>query len=149
MNASEIQRPSLIKPTAQTLFCIDFDWWKNNDSNWKIHLQSCLCEEHRLTFSALGNVGTIDWIDPETAEVRAVDALQHTLMSHCSHQPDFITSFTTIVDVVFRTLLANGNDALSPEQIGSKTGRKPDMILRTLTGPRVYKGIRPCSAIIK
>ena len=80
MNPSEMQRTSLIKPTMQTPFCIDFDWWKNNDSNWKIHLPACLCEEHRATFSDPGNTGTIDWIDPETAEVHIVDGLQHTLM---------------------------------------------------------------------
>ena len=143
MDSPDIQRHSLLKPTVQTPFHIDFDWWKNNDSNWKIHLQACLCEEHRAMFSDLGNIDTIDWIDPETAEVKPVDGLLHILMTHCSHQPDFITSFTTTVDVAFRTLLANGNSPLSSEQIGSATGRKSDTILRTLAGPRIYKGIRP------
>ncbi len=143
MDSPDVPRRSLIKPTIQTPFHIDFDWWMNTDSNWKIHLQACLCDEHRAKFADLEKMETIDSIDPETAEVRLVDGLLHILMSHCANQPDFITSFTTVVDVAFRTLLANGNSPLSSEQIGAATGRNPDVILRTLAGPRVYKGLRP------
>lgn len=85
----------------------------------------------------------IDWIDPDTAEVFSVDGLQHTLMTHCARQPDFLTLTTSLVDSVFRIFLANGNTPLTPTQLGEVTHRPPETILRTLSGSTVYKGIRP------
>ncbi len=142
---SELTRHSLIKPTLQTPFCIDFEWWKSHDNNWRIHLQSCLCEEHRQAFEEMETIETIDWIDPETAEVHRVDGLQHILMSHCARQPDFINSFTTTVDAVFRAFLANGNLPLNATQLAEITEKPAQTILSTLSGRQVFKGIRPCS----
>lgn len=142
---SELKRHSLIKPTLQTPFCIDFAWWKRHDTNWRIHLQSCLCDDHKEAFNSIEVPETLDWIDPETAEVHNVDGLQHILMSHCAHQTDFISSYTAIVDAIFRAFLANGNSPLNPEELSEQTGKSSQMILRTLSGRRVYKGIRPCS----
>ncbi len=73
------KRLSIIKPTIKTLFQIDFDWWKLHDNNWRVHLQSCLCEEHQEVYENIDKA-TIDWIDPVTAEVQTVDGLQHVLM---------------------------------------------------------------------
>ena len=143
---SEMRRHSLIKPTLQTPFFIDYDWWKINDTNWKIHLQSCLCDEHRESFESFAEPDKLDWIDPETAEIHTVDGLQHVLMSHCAHQPEFITSYTTIVDAIFRSFLANGNSPLNVEELSELTGKPSQTILRTLSGGRrVFKGIRPYS----
>ena len=138
------KRFSLVKPTLQTLFHIDFDWWKQNDNNWRIHLQGCLCEEHREIINDPNYGDFIDWIDPDTAEVHTVDGLQHILMTHCAREPDFISNFTTLVDAVFRVFLANGNSPATPEFLGNMIGRPPQTILRTLAGTKVYKGIRPC-----
>jgi hypothetical protein len=85
----------------------------------------------------------IDLIDPQTAEVHPVAGLQHTLLTHCALQPDFINSRTTLVDAVFRVLLANENKALTPLELSAQIGRPAETILRTLSGPRVYQGIRP------
>jgi hypothetical protein len=82
-------------------------------------------------------------VDPETAEVRPMDGLQHMLLSHCSHQPGFITDHTALVDGVFRVLLANGNAPMKSKQLAQHLGKSADTILRTISGPRVYKGIRP------
>ena len=38
---------ALIKPTLKTKFKVDFEWWKAQDSNWKVYLQSFLCPEHQ------------------------------------------------------------------------------------------------------
>lgn len=139
-----IKKFSLVKPTLQTPFAIDFVWWQQHDSNWRVDLYSCLCEEHQKVFASQeGEEISIDRVDPETAEVHAVDGLQLILMDHCSRQPDFVTSYTTLVDTVFRLLLAHANEPLTPEQISEKTGRPAETILRTLAGPKVYKGIRP------
>ena len=86
----------------------------------------------------------MDWVDPETAEVQRVDGLQHTLINYAAKTPDFITVRTTLVEAIFRTLLANGNAALTPAELGERLHRPPVTILKTLSGIRVYKGIRPC-----
>jgi hypothetical protein len=143
---SEVKRFSLIKPTLKTPFHVDFDWWKQHDNNWRIFLQSYLCPEHQEAYSGISTGQDVDWIDPETAEVTTVDGLLHVLISHCARQPGFMDEHTAMVDAVFRTLMANGNQPMTPEQLASRLGRPADMILRTLAGPTVYKGIRPCHA---
>ncbi len=134
---------SLVKPTVQTPFKIDFEWWKTHDHNWRVYLFSFLCAEHQAVFEKVENQLWIDWIDPETAEVTQVDGLQHILMTHCAAQPDFVNSHTTLVDAVFRVLLSNGNNAISPAELSERIGKSATTILQTLSGPRVYQGIRP------
>ncbi len=139
----ETKRFSLVKPTTDTPFFIDFTWWKAHNSDWHIDLFSCLCSEHQQQMANLDLNETIDWIDPETAEVDQVDGLQHILITHCARQPGFLTDHTTLVDAVFKILLANGNTPLSPKELGQRLGRPADTILRTLGGHTVYKGLRP------
>lgn len=134
---------SLVKPTIETPFKIDFEWWKTHDHNWRVYLFSFLCTEHQQVFEKVGDQAWIDWIDPETAEVTQVDGLQHILMTHCALQPDFVNSTTTLVDAVFRVLLSNGNTPISPAELSDRVNKSADTILRTLSGPRVYQGIRP------
>lgn len=140
---TELKRFSLIKPTLQTPFHIDFEWWQANDNNWHIALQSLLCAEHQEAYASLPEGQMIDWVDPSTAEVRQLDGLQNTLISHCAKQPGFLDEHTALVDAVFRLLLANGNVPMSAEQLGAQLNRPADIILRTIAGPRVYKGLKP------
>lgn len=137
---------SLVKPTIETPFKIDFEWWKTHDHNWRVYLFSFLCAEHQQVFENVGDQAWIDWIDPETAEVTQVDGLQHILMTHCALQPEFVNSTTTLVDAVFRVLLSNGNTPISPAELSDRVNKPADTILRTLSGPRVYQGIRPAHA---
>lgn len=134
---------SLVKPNLETHFHIDFDWWKNNENDWHIHLRSLLCAEHREKFLDVPAGAMTDYIDPDTAEVYQMGALQQVILSHCSHQPDFVTHQTQLVEGVFRIFLANGNTPLNSLELADKLGRPANTILITLTGPRVYKGIRP------
>lgn len=141
---TEVKRFSLIKPTPNTPFHIDFEWWKQHDNDWRIYLHGVLCPEHQKAYADVNEDRAIDFVDPETAEVQAVDGLQHILITHCAKRDDFLTEHTTLVDAVFRTLLANGNRPLTPQELSTRLGRPAEMILRTLSGPQVYKGIRPC-----
>ena len=134
---------SLVKPTIQTPFHIDFGWWKHNDQNWRIYLLSCLCPEHQQVYAESHNDESIDWIDPETAEVQYVDVLQHTLITHCARREDFLPEHTALVDAVFKSLLANGNSPMTAVEIGARLSRSPELLLHTLAGQHVYKGIRP------
>ncbi|MFZ6030920.1 MAG: hypothetical protein ACOYYS_24705 [Chloroflexota bacterium] len=139
----EIRRFSLAKPTIQTKFHIDFDWWSQNDNDWRVHLQGLLCLEHQSAFAEAATGEMVDFVDPQTAEIQRVDGVQHILISHCAQQPDFLDPHTALVDAVFRIFLSNGNSPLSALELGERLGRPPETILRTLSGGRVYRGLRP------
>ncbi|HEX8993600.1 MAG TPA: hypothetical protein VF784_18115 [Anaerolineales bacterium] len=134
---------SLLKPTVQVPFHIDFAWWEQNDSDWHVFLRSLLCPEHQAALADVQEGGLIDWVDPRTAEVQQVDGIQHALMTHCALQPEFVDPHTAMVEAVFRLFLANGNQPMSAVDLGKLLNRSAETILRTLAGPRVYKGIRP------
>ena len=140
---SEVKKISLIKPTLQTPFHIDFEWWRANDNNWHIALQSLLCPEHQEAYANLPEGQMIDWGDPESAEVRQLDGIQNTLINHCAKQPGFLDEHTALVDAIFRVLLVNGNTPMSVEELGAHLNRPPDTILKTIAGPRIYKGLKP------
>jgi hypothetical protein len=139
----EVKKFSLIKPTLQTPFHIDFEWWRINDTNWHVALQSLLCPEHQEAYAGLSEGQMIDWVDPETAEVRQLDGLQNTVIRHCAQQPGFLDEHTALVDAIFRMLLVNGNTPMSVEELGVRLNRPADTILKTIAGPRVYKGLKP------
>jgi hypothetical protein len=141
----EGKRTRLVKPTVSTPFHVDFDWWQKNERDWHVYLRSLLCPEHQEAFANVEEGQMIDWVDPLTAEVKPVESVQNTLMSHCVKQPDFLTEHTALVEAVFRLFLTNGNVPMSSEELGSRLNRPAMTILRTLAGARVYKGIRPVS----
>ncbi|MDH5506220.1 MAG: hypothetical protein OEZ02_03240 [Anaerolineae bacterium] len=140
---SDVKRGSLVKPTLQTSFHIDFSWWRENDRDWRVHLNSLLCTEHQAAFADIQEGEDVDWVDPETAEVLKVDGLQHVLLSHCSQQDDFLTQQTALVEAIFRLYMKNGNNPLSVNEIADQLERPASTILRMLSGGRVYRGIRP------
>jgi hypothetical protein len=135
--------PTLVKPTVDTPFHIDYEWWERQGLHIGVELRAHLCQEHRAVFSEHFDTEKIDWIDQKTGEVTQVDGLQHVLQIHCSKQPDYINERLSLIDTVFRVFLANGNTPLSCKELGSIIGHLPEKILRTLAGRRVYKGIRP------
>jgi hypothetical protein len=140
---AEGKRLSIVKPTLTTPFHIDFAWWKKNERDWHVYLRTLLCAEHQESFADVEEGQRIDWVDPFTAEVKPVDGIQNALMTHCARQPEFLTQQTALVEAVFRLFLTNGNMPMSSQDMGSRLNRPPETILRTLAGPRVYKGIRP------
>ncbi len=131
-----------VKPTLDTTFHIDYTWWEREDRELRTYLISHLLPEQHAQFDKSPETNLIDWIDPDTAEVRRVDALQQAL-AKAAQDPNYITDHTTLVDAVFRVFLANGNRPLSPNELGKRINRSPSTILRTLSGNQVYKGIRP------
>ncbi len=84
----EVKRYSLVKPTVNTPFHIDFEWWQQNDREWRVHLRSCLPPEYQQAFAETDNE-EVDWIDPETAEVLRVDGLQHALINFAANNRRF------------------------------------------------------------
>ena len=143
MDSETLQKTSLIKPTIDTPLHIDFEWWRENDSNWRIFLLDFLCEKHRESFMDLEDNVLIDVIDPESGEVAQVDGLSYELMNHCAKQEGFITDSMVLTSRIFRIFLAKNNSPLSPKELQDMLNRPAQTILTMLTGPQVYKGIRP------
>jgi hypothetical protein len=144
MSAADTSKPpAFFRPTLDTRFHIDYEWWERADRELEIYTRSHLCEEHQEVYQDLEADTVVDHVDLATAEVSQVAGIQHVLINHCSRQPDFITRGTSLVNAVFRIFLANGNTPYSSRELGERLGRKPEMILRTFSSPRVYKGIRP------
>ena len=133
---------SLIKPTPQTPFRIDFDWWRENDREWRVYLRGLLGSEQEARLAEISGEELVDWVDPKTAEVRRVNVLQYLLMGHYASS-GAAEEGGSLVESIFRAFLANGNQPLSSEQLGEQLGRPAQTILRTLSGARVYRGIRP------
>lgn len=134
---------SLVKPTANTPYHIDFDWWKKNDNNWRVYLTGCLCSDHQQLFANLAADSSIDMVDMQTGEVTQVDGITAIIEHHCSKQPGFIDSSTKLLDAVFKALLINENRPMTLNEISKIINRPADTILRTITGGRVYLGLRP------
>lgn len=142
MTTSSSTASRRIKPTLDTRFHIDYDWWSREERELRVYLLSHLEPDQREFFAEHRDTEEVDWIDANTAEVYKIDALQRALQE-ASQNPDFITPRTSLVDAVFRVFLANNNNPLTPIELGERTGRPPMTILRTLTGSNVYKGLRP------
>jgi hypothetical protein len=140
---SEFNKFSLVKPTVDTPFHIDFEWWKQHDSDWRVFLFNLLCNLHQNAYKDQDENVVIDFIDPKTAEVKSVDGLLHSLLNHCAKLSDFTSRDSSLISTVFRVFLANNNFPLSPGELSLIINRPANTILFTLSGPTVYKGIRP------
>lgn len=141
------QKPSaLIKPTLDTTYHIDYSWWERSEDDLRVYQLSHLSQEQRDRLSSSdGEDRLVDFVDPETGEVTQLNELELALQI-ASRDPNFINPQISVVDNIFRVFVANGNEPLSPNQLGEIIGRPPSTILKTLSGVRVYKGIRPVNA---
>jgi hypothetical protein len=140
---SQPLHPVLLRPTLETKFHIDYDWWRRADRDVEVFLRDYLCPEHQQALAGEEEELSFDFVDPETAEVRRLGGTQQVLMNHCARLPGYLTPDNTLVDSVFRILLANGNSPVTSNELSERLGRPAQTILRTLSAPRVYKGIRP------
>jgi len=132
-----------IRPTIDTKFHIDFDWWEQNKENFRIYLWSHLCSSCQQVYKSHHGTKDIDWIDIDTALVTRVDALWHSLQTCCSHKPEYITDQTPTIDAIFRVFLANGNLPLSSLELYELVGKQsPRTLLRMLTRGNTRKGIK-------
>jgi hypothetical protein len=135
-----------LRPTLDTPFHIDYDWWTKGDRDLRVYLRSQLCAEHRAQLTDIDlDEQLIDWIDPQTAEVKRLDALVLLMNAHCAQQSGFIGEHTNIVDAAFRVFLTNNNQPLTSRQLSEAIGRDADTILKTIGGKQVYQGLRPAA----
>ena len=137
----KISAAHLKRPTLDTRFHIDFDWWERSDLDLRTYVFSRLeiGDESSLDIG----MEYVDLVDDDTGEVRQVDGFQYALQTYLSQMPaDFIQQ-TSLVDAVFYVLLANANKPLSARSLAERVGREAEVVLKTLSGTRIYQGIRP------
>lgn len=138
-----LKKPSpIVKPTLDTKFHIDYEWWERDGEDLRTYLLSHLPAEQREHFLDQSEERVVDFVHPETAEVFQLDELGLALQQ-AAKAPDFINPQTSLVDSVFRVFLANGNVPKTPRELSERTNRQAAVILKTFGGIRVYKGIRP------
>lgn len=135
-----------VKPTLETKFHIDFNWWQKKGQNLRAQLQSQACEAALEQFADYEPEQSFDWIDPDTGEVFQVNLLWYLVHKHCREQPDFINQLTPLTTAIFRLFIANNNTPLTPVEIYQQIEKKsPEVILRTIGARRIYQGIRPAA----
>lgn len=132
-----------IRHTLDTKYQVDFDWWQAEGKSLRVMLASHMCPACRKEH-ANDAPKMMDWIDPQTGEVKQVDILWHTLHTCCSQQHDYITVQTPLTTAVFLAFIANDNAPMTPVELHQMLApRSADLILRTIGGKQVYYGIKP------
>jgi hypothetical protein len=142
MQPSKPKPSTLIKPTLDTKFQIDYDWWERENNDLRAYMLTHLAPEVREKFTESEQDQVVDYIDPHTGEVFQLDELGLALQEAAKTE-DFINPQTSLVDSVFRVFLANGNTPRTPKELEEDTQRDARTILKTFGGIRVYRGIRP------
>jgi acetate kinase len=73
-----IPKPSaLIKPTLDTKFYIDYEWWERSQEDLRHYVLSHLLPEQRERLSQTHEERSVDYMDPETGELVLTDAELH------------------------------------------------------------------------
>jgi hypothetical protein len=134
----------LARPTADTPFQISLEWWKRSQHDFVSAVRENACPECQKRFTADTPLDEDDFIDPKTAEVRRINSLWACVIETCSSKPGYLGTELTLATAIFRTLLANGNAPMTPNELCDLLGRStPETILRVLTGPTAILGILP------
>jgi len=63
------------KPTVDTKFHIDFDWWEEKGHNFRVHLFSNLCKSCQERYKDYQETDLVDWIDDARLANRAFGAI--------------------------------------------------------------------------
>ena len=147
-STSELERSAfqmeVLKLNTDTKFWIDFGWWENQDRDFRLYLHELLCADCKRIYPEHKDTEDIDWIDPQTAEVKRVDALWQSIRACCRHKPDYIAPSMPLTSCILRALVAADNTPLSATELCEHIGKgSPETILRILTGERIYYGIVP------
>jgi hypothetical protein len=134
----------IARPDTHTLFHIDLTWFEKNGRDLREEMHTVLCDECRARFASPADAGVVDRIHPQTAQVTRVDALWEAIADHCGLQSGFIATTTPLTAAVFRALLANGNQPMSPEQLRERIGKSNALaILKLLMGGDIENGVVP------
>lgn len=129
-----------MRTDIHTPFHIDLDWWASRDRNLRRFLAAILEDED----AASEDSTTIDFIDPETAEVHEIDDLWSRVLTERARRPDYITSATPLTNAVLRALIEELNRPMTPIELHRRISRtSPEAILKVLRTARATYGIVP------
>ena len=136
----------LARPDIHTKFRVDYDWWSDRGRDVRELIREQLCPECRAKFESYSDTQDIDWVDPATGEVTAVDGLRYCLRECCSRREDYLSLGTPLAAAVFRVLIADADTPMSVTEIHERIGKSdPKTLLRVLLGQemRAHYGVRP------
>lgn len=133
---------TLIKPTLDTRYHIDYEWWERSGKDLVQALIAQLPQFLRDNLSQRPGETILDYVDPVTAEVTPENELTLAVRM-AAEDPEFVTPQTSITDAIFRIFVANGNQPLSVNELGERLARPPQTILKMLNGREIYYGLRP------
>jgi len=114
------------------LWSIDLGWFEARNRSFDTLARTCLCPTHRRLGAALAAAEVIK-----------------TIKTCCSKQPDFLSERMSVLETIFRLLLARGNEPFRLAELGRilaelrGTGRlsQPATLSRLLEGDQYY-GVR-------
>jgi len=133
---------TLIKPTLDTLYHIDYEWWERSGKDLAQALIAQLPQSLRDNLSVHPGEITLDYVDPVTAEVTPENELTLAVRT-AAQDPSFVTPQTSITDAIFRIFVANDNQPQSVNELAERLSRPPQTILKMLSGREIYYGLRP------
>ncbi len=138
--------PPIARPDVNTPFHIEPEWFEQNGRDLRSEMHGALCDECRAIYPSPADARPVDRISPQTGEISKVDALWECVADHCGLRPGYITPVTPLTTAIFRALLANGNQPMTPEQLHKRIGKSnPGSILRVLLGAEIENGVMPVS----
>ncbi|MCA9979429.1 MAG: hypothetical protein KDD89_01290 [Anaerolineales bacterium] len=129
--------------SEDTKFHIDYSWWEKSTLDLKSYLVARLQALGINEINLDMDMDEVDLVDMETGEVSRVDGFQYMVQTYFQQLPEDFAQRSSLVDAVFCVLLANANQPMTVQEVSHAIGRDPDVVLRTLNGPRIYQGITP------
>ena len=118
----------------KTRWAIALDWFQQNNRSISALIHDYLCPNCAKQLSADG-------------KENSPDALMSTIQACCSHTPHFINDRLPIIESAFRLFLANGNQSLDTEELGTKLSElrggdpyrtSPEALSRLLKNDQYY-----------
>ena len=109
-----LRRLRRFRPSIDTKFHIDHDWWENSGRDFRLYLRDQLCEECRERFADHQNTENVDWVDPDTGG--APDRRPRECLRALRQRPGIHQQRLPLASACFRVFLAN-NNAFSPNEL--------------------------------
>jgi hypothetical protein len=144
---SPTSRPSLlIKPTLNTQFTVDMEWWQDPpapDVDLRRYLLTHLPADQQDESLLADSDAQVWHVNPVTGRATQVDPLGYALLK-AADDPYFLDPALSIIDRIFRVFIKNDYTPMTPVQLAEALGEpNPRSILTLLAGKVTYKGIRP------
>lgn len=134
----------LARPTVNSYFHVDWDWFRRNKLGIKSLVHNQLCPQCLREFSEGVEVQDVDYIDPETGEVFKINNLWEAILAHCQWQPNYLDNNMPLNQRILRVFLASNNEPMTVKALARELGLyDPNFLLRVLMASGVQNGVVP------